>query len=89
MFLRLGFKNFQNEEIIYVRLILFDRYNYYLYLQHILIFLNFFISTKESVKSIQIEKYSDYKREFQNTFNIYFPYTYEPFPLRIQSNKIS
>ena len=39
------------------------------------------------VKSIWITKYLDFKREFENIFNIYFTYRYEPYPLRIQSNK--
>ena len=41
------------------------------------------------VKIIRIAKYSDFKREFQNIFNIYFSYTYDPYPLRNQPKKFS
>ena len=42
-----------------------------------------------TVKGIRIAKYSDFKRQFQNIFNIYFSYTSDPYPLRNQPNKFS
>ena len=39
------------------------------------------------MKIIWTAKYLNFKREFENIFNIYFSYRYEPYPLRIQSNK--
>ena len=42
---------------------------------------------KLPVKSIWITKYLDFKREFENIFNIYISYRYEPYSLQIQSNK--
>ena len=41
------------------------------------------------VNSIWTEKYLDFKRDFQNIFNIYFSYTYEPYLLHNQLNNFS
>ena len=42
---------------------------------------------KVPAEIIWTTKYLEFKREFENMFNIYFSFTYDPYPLRNQPNQ--